>query len=1065
MKKILTLVFALLLLTGFASAMALTGEDVSAATGTSGKCGTNLTYRIENDTLTITGSGAMQNYSYGTAPWIEMRSNGYGGKEVYCRIEEVIVGEGVTSIGNYAFCDCDYINSVDLPSTMKTIGVSAFDGCTDLWAELPNGLTTIKERAFACSGIDSITIPGTVSTVGTCAFMGCDNLLDVEIREGVTTLSAGSFYFCENLYRVMLPKSLTTFDKGRGALVPRVFDESPVRYFYVFKGSKAETYLKNVGYKSSIRYRETIASITFNQKEYTYTGNEICPDITVTGSDGKILTEVDNYYLECSNNVNVGTATVNVVGVYGYGGEMSATFTIKEAPKVITSVTLNSSSFTYTGSAIKPSITVKDDKGNTVSSAYYSVVYNNNINAGTASLTVTGKGDYNYKGSVYETFEINPASITSKNVTYATYNEYTGSAVKPSVTIASLTSGTDYKVSYSNNINVGTGTITITGTGNYTGTITKNFYIRKSLSADSISLSAASFVYTGSAITPTVTVEGLKIGTDYTVSYSSNYNVGTAKVTVTGIGDYMGSIIKTFKITAKSLSGMTLTVPDETYTYTGAAIQPNVTIPGLYKGIDYTVAYSNNIVAGTATVTATGKGNYTGTLKKTFTINKLDISGKTVSIPQEEYPYQAVAVKPEVTIEGLKQGTDYTIAYTDNNGIGTATITVTGTGSCTGTITKTFKIKKSLTGVSISLDKDNWTYTGSEIKPEVTISGITENTDYQLSYKNNKDVGTGTVVIKGIGEYAGSVSKQFTIETRDISDDTVTIAKEKYQYTGEAIEPEPTIGNLNGKTDYEVSYEDNTELGMAKIVITGKGNCTGKITQMFEIFCEHSETKHIEAAEATCTVDGNHEYWQCNICGRCSDDESFSELKQAYSYVVEAEGHDWKGWTISQMPTCETDGLRDNTCKTCDEFKQLTIEKSGHSFEHFETKAGLLRNGVEYDKCEYCNDVQNRKTYNGYAAYYVKSFKVSAGTKCFTAKWSKQSSSNQKKFTGYQVMYSLKADMSGGKKVTASKSSMSKKISKLKAKTKYYVQVRTYTKKNGTTFYSKWSTKKSVKTR
>lgn len=83
----------------------------------------------------------------------------------------------------------------------------------------------------------------------------------------------------------------------------------------------------------------------------------------------------------------------------------------------------------------------------------------------------------------------------------------------------------------------------------------------------------------------------------------------------------------------------------------------------------------------------------------------------------------------------------------------------------------------------------------------------------------------------------------------------------------------------------------------------------------------------------------------------------------------------------------------------------------------------------------------------------------------FTAKWKKQSKKNQKKFNGYQLRYSLKPDMSGAKTTTASKSSKSKKIKKLQAKKKYYVQVRIYTKKNGSTFYSNWSSKKSVTTK
>ncbi len=95
----------------------------------------------------------------------------------------------------------------------------------------------------------------------------------------------------------------------------------------------------------------------------------------------------------------------------------------------------------------------------------------------------------------------------------------------------------------------------------------------------------------------------------------------------------------------------------------------------------------------------------------------------------------------------------------------------------------------------------------------------------------------------------------------------------------------------------------------------------------------------------------------------------------------------------------------------------------------------------------------------------MKGFKVARGLRSFTAKWTKRSVAVQKKFSGYQIRYSLKSTMAGAKYARASKSSKYKKISKLKKKTKYYVQVRTYTVKSGKTYYSKWSTKKAVTTK
>lgn len=100
-----------------------------------------------------------------------------------------------------------------------------------------------------------------------------------------------------------------------------------------------------------------------------------------------------------------------------------------------------------------------------------------------------------------------------------------------------------------------------------------------------------------------------------------------------------------------------------------------------------------------------------------------------------------------------------------------------------------------------------------------------------------------------------------------------------------------------------------------------------------------------------------------------------------------------------------------------------------------------------------------------YAKSYVKSFKVIKGKKSFTAKWKKQSKANQKKFAGYQIRYSLKKNMKGAKYVTVKKSAKSKKIKRLKAKKKYYVQARTYTVTGGKKIYSKWTKIKAVKTK
>ena len=295
-------------------------------------------------------------------------------------------------------------------------------------------------------------------------------------------------------------------------------------------------------------------------------------------------------------------------------------------------ILLNNNAFTYDGTAKEPSVTVKDGTKTLTSGTDYTVSYSNNTNVGTATVTITGKG--NYSGTVTKTFTISAKSISSTTVTLGTTSyTYDGTAKKPSVTVKdgtkTLTSGADYTVTYSNNTNAGTATVTITGKGNYKGTASKTFTINaKSISSTTVTLGATSYTYDGTAKKPSVTAKDgsttLTNGTDYTVTYYNNTNVGTATVTVTGKGNYTGTASKTFTINAKSISSTTVTLGTTSYTYDGTAKKPSVTVKDgtktLTSGTDYTVSYSNNTNAGTATVTVAGKGNYTGTVSKNFTI-------------------------------------------------------------------------------------------------------------------------------------------------------------------------------------------------------------------------------------------------------------------------------------------------------------------------------------------------------------------------------------------------------------------------------------------------------------
>ena len=170
----------------------------------SGTCGTNLTWNLDTSTgvLTISGSGAMKDYSWSsTAPWYNNRNS----------ITSVVIGDNVTTIGNYAFYSCG-LTKVEIPESVTTIGDYAFYGCSRLTSvEIPGSVTTIGNAAFsACSSLTSVEIPESVTTIGDRAFDYCSSLTSVEIPESVKTIGSGAFSRCSSLTSVEIPESVTT---------------------------------------------------------------------------------------------------------------------------------------------------------------------------------------------------------------------------------------------------------------------------------------------------------------------------------------------------------------------------------------------------------------------------------------------------------------------------------------------------------------------------------------------------------------------------------------------------------------------------------------------------------------------------------------------------------------------------------------------------------------------------------------------------------------------------------------------------------------------------------------
>ena len=225
-----------------------------------------------------------------------------------------------------------------------------------------------------------------------------------------------------------------------------------------------------------------------------------------------------------------------------------------------------------------------------------------------------------------------------------------------------------------------------------------------------------------------------------------------------------------------SISKASVTLSTSTYAYDGKAKKPGVTVKlngkTLKNGTDYTVSYSNNIKVGTAKVTITGKGNYTGSVSKTYSIKnnfkKATVSGISTKAFTGKNITQSITVK--YNGKTLKNGTDYTVSYSNNKEIGTATVKIAGKGSYTGTITKTFKINpakqeiQKLTAKSKAFFVD-WAQKGSATGYEIQYATNSKFTRAKkVTITNNKTDKTTVSKLSGKKKYYVRVRSYTTVK-------------------------------------------------------------------------------------------------------------------------------------------------------------------------------------------------------------------------------------------------------------------------------------------------------------
>lgn len=297
-----------------------------------------------------------------------------------------------------------------------------------------------------------------------------------------------------------------------------------------------------------------------------YTGRGVTPVAKVTFQNttegiNKVLVVNSDYKLTYTSNVAVGTATAIVTGINNYSGTMQTTFRIlgNVSKATVDKIPVQQ----YTGEAVYPVPVVNFAGKKLTEDTDYTLEYRNNVERGTASIVITGKGWYT--GSQTVTFDIARefSSETSVRGVASAYT-YTGSAIKPTVMVidngAVLTNGTDYKVSYSNNVNAGNGTVTITGINKYSGTRKVTFKITPQQLGRATVAKIADQSYNGKKKEPKVTVKSgnitLKKGTDYTTVYVNSTKPGKASVIIKGKGNFTGTQTLNYNIVVPKVTGV-----------------------------------------------------------------------------------------------------------------------------------------------------------------------------------------------------------------------------------------------------------------------------------------------------------------------------------------------------------------------------------------------------------------------------------------------------------------------------------------------------------------------------
>ncbi len=619
------------------------------------------------------------------------------------------------------------------------------------------------------------------------------------------------------------------------------------------------TTVDNKSYKMVINNKTPILnSMVADIPSKSYTGLTLTPDISVT-KDNTPLTENTDYTvsivsandISVTQAINAGTYNVTITGKGLYTGSVTKQFEVTK--KTLTdNMVANIPRQAYTGNAIIPTLDITDGSKNLVKDTDYTITLqntdgnniNNAVETGDYNVVITGVD--NYTGSVTKPFKImvltNIATLSIDKLPKFVLGN--NPSITPDIVIkhgdTTLTKDQDYTLTYTNNTQTGTGTITITGINAYNGTLSVNFEIVSHINLNDADIKIAQIPYqvvtSSSAIsTPDVNItyfgNNLVKDSDYTLQYTNNVLPDNqthiqASVTITGMGDYTGSVNKNFDMGIFiPMSEVDIAnIPNQTYS--GSELTPVINITHgtktLTKDTDYTVSIVNSdgttvtqpINAGTYNVTITGMGDYRDSVTKTFTVDKL-IPTCTATLGWDKAYYKYGINNNFINPGGIE--TIYKLS----------SVTLNKNANCEGTIT--------------------WNEPTVIPLPHMTYHWTFEPTD-KKNIENMMVTGSITIDFEDVIDlkYASTDGDYIEVGTRFVHFIKVEDIPNQY-YTGSAITPDVNITaygvRLKKDRDYTLSYENNTDIGKATVTITGVGSYHKSITKTFNIVAQPKKRK------------------------------------------------------------------------------------------------------------------------------------------------------------------------------------------------------------------------------